>query len=152
MRIARTEAENTEAGNGSNGTCRVSDAPSSPSPGSESLGRKNQMRCTHRIATGLRAAFIGSVVGVVAAIAGLAVEGWNVDRHGAGYSSYRFHCIAVGALPGMTIAEKRFGADFRLGEVMEHKAAVIGWNGLVYALLSAGVFAIFRRSVAPSRP
>jgi hypothetical protein len=52
----------------------------------------------------------------------------------------------------MIIAEKRFGADFRLGEVMHHKAAVVGWNALVYTLLSIGVFAIFSISVAKSRP
>ena len=105
---------------------------------------------TNLIAKYLKASCIGALVGIVAAIAGLAAEGWNVNHHGAEYSSYRFHYVALGALPGMIIAENRFGADFRLGEVMHHKAAVVGWNALVYASLSAGVFALFSRPV--SRP
>jgi hypothetical protein len=106
----------------------------------------------HRITTFLRAASIGSIVGMIAAVAGLAVEGWNVGRHGAEYSSYRFHFITFGALPGMLIAENQFGSDFQLGEVMQHKTSVVGWNALVFALLSSGAFCLMRRTMAASPP
>ena len=82
----------------------------------------------------------GAILGAVAAVGGLAINEWNVLNHGASYRSYRFDAFTFLALPGMLIAENRFGADFQLGEILLHKPAVIGWNALVYALLGLVVF------------
>lgn len=93
----------------------------------------------------LKAAAVGAMVGVVAAVGGLAIERWNVEHFGASYRSYRFHELALGALPGMLIAEARFGSDFQLGEVLSHRPAVIAWNALVYASLGIAAHLLFRR-------
>ncbi|MEK6248193.1 MAG: hypothetical protein N2C12_08435 [Planctomycetales bacterium] len=92
----------------------------------------------------LRVSFIAALLGGLAATGGLAIEEWNVDHHGAEYSSYQFHWLTLGALPGMLITADRHGSDFQLGEIMQHRRAVIGWNSVVYAVLSASAFALFR--------
>ena len=106
---------------------------------------------TRRIlALGLMAV-VGTVFGALSAVAGLAIEDWNATHHGVSYSSYRFELLALPALPGMMIAESRFGADFQLGEILRHRAPVIGWNALAYAtimsvgyLLSRGCKRLFK--------
>lgn len=96
-----------------------------------------------------RASLIAALLGWLAAIGGLAIEEWNIDHHGAEYSSYQFDWLALGAMPGMMIAEARFGADFQLGEIMQHRSAVIGWNALAYAGLGAAAYALFRQIARP---
>jgi tetrahydromethanopterin S-methyltransferase subunit E len=96
-------------------------------------------RNTRRIlALGL-IAVVGTVFGALSAVAGLAIEDWNLTHHGASYPSYRFELLALPALPGMMIAESQFGGDFQLGEIQSHRAPVIGWNALAYAtIMSVG--------------
>jgi hypothetical protein len=102
------------------------------------------MKCVIlRTVTLLKASCIGALAGIVTAIAGLKIIEWNVARYGAEYSSYQFEFLAVGALPGMLIAENRWGSDFQLGEVLHHTSAVMRWNAVVFSLLGAGVTCIF---------
>ena len=92
----------------------------------------------------LRVSLIAAILGGFAAAGGLAVEKWNVDHHGAEYSSCQFYWLTLGALPGMMITEACFGWDLQLGEIMLHRNAVIGWNALTYAVLGASASALFR--------
>ena len=95
---------------------------------------------------------MGALVGIVTAIAGLKIEEWNVAQYGAEYSSYQFEFLAVGALPGMLIAENRSGGDFQLGETSNHTSAVKGWNAVVFSLLGAGATCIFWMRSAKNAP
>lgn len=98
----------------------------------------------------LRAFLIAALLGGLAAVGGLAIEGWNVDHHGAEYSSYQLDWLTLGALPGMMITEARFGSDFQLGEIELHRSAVIGWNALTYAGLGAVAHALLRLIARPT--
>jgi len=110
------------------------------------------MKCVIlRTVTLLKASCIGALAGIVTAIAGLKIIEWNVARYGAEYSSYQFEFLAVGALPGMLIAENRWGSDFQLGEVLHHTSAVMRWNAFFYSMLSAGVTFVFWMSTANRR-
>ena len=95
-------------------------------------------------------AFVGIAVGALSAVIGLAIEHWNVTEHGASYSAYRYETLALPALPGMMIAENRFGADFHLGEIQFHRASVIGWNASLYGAIASLGFLFQRLSRVPS--
>jgi hypothetical protein len=92
----------------------------------------------------LRTSLIAALFGGLAAVVGLAIEGRNINYHGAEYSSYQFDWLTLGALPGMMITEARFGLDFQLGEIMQYRSDVIGWNALIYAILGTVLYGFFR--------
>lgn len=96
------------------------------------------------MATLFKVLIAGAMFGVLAAVVGLAIEIRNVDLHGAETSSYEVGWLAVGALPGKLIVERRHGGDFQLGEIRWHQRAVIGWNALACGTLAAAAFRVFR--------
>ena len=91
-------------------------------------------------------AVTGIAFGAFSAVVGLAIDQWNVKEHGASYLRYRYELFALPALPGMIIAERRFGADFQLGEIQLHRASVIGWNTLLYGAIASLGFLFHRHS------
>lgn len=92
----------------------------------------------------LRVVVVATLLGLLAAVVGLAIENRNVEQHGVEYSSYQFDWLVLGALPGIFVTEARQGVDFQVGEHMLHQPAVIGWNSLVYGAVAAGTFFLIR--------